>query len=447
LHLVLGLVLLAAAAQPADPPDVAAARALFRRNLDAIAHRDRVAYLACYLNAPTLARTGPTGFALGYADLEKDAGEAWPDTFEALDLRLVPLREGVVYGTYRYRVRYGAEEHSGLSERTFVKTPAGWRIAVSTAFDAPPGTPPPARAIVGATLVDGTGAAPVPDAVVVVKDGKVDCAGTRAACPVPDGVEVVDARGRWITPGLIDAHVHFAQTGWADGRPDAFDVRTRFPYETVEAGLEAHPERFLRTYLCSGVTSVFDVGGYPWSVAMAHRLTDDLTGPRIAAAGPLLSTFEPGRLRVAAAHKFIVMTDADAARAGVRYLKSIGADAVKVWYIVTPELTVERSAPAVLAAGEEAKALGLPLIVHATGLAEARSRCAPARACWCTASTTWPWTRSSSTSRKPRAPSTRRRWWCSTAIGGCSRPPRSTGRPSSTIPTPASTPRRRRTSR
>jgi imidazolonepropionase-like amidohydrolase len=45
---------------------------------------------------------------------------------------------------------------------------------------------------------------------------------------------------------------------------------------------------------------------------------------------------------------------------------------VKVWYIVTPRQTAEAAKPSVLAAGEEAKKLGLPLIVHATGLAEAK---------------------------------------------------------------------------
>jgi imidazolonepropionase-like amidohydrolase len=62
----------------------------------------------------------------------------------------------------------------------------------------------------------------------------------------------------------------------------------------------------------------------------------------------------------------------DSARAGVRYLNERGADAVKLWYIVTPQRSVEDSAPAVLAAAEAAKAQGLPLIVHATGLAEAK---------------------------------------------------------------------------
>src|SRR5436309_3121400 len=174
-------------AAPAAAPnaDLAAARALFEKNLDAIRRRDREAYLSCYLHADTLARTGPEGPRLGYDALLKESDEEWPDLFEGSDLHLVPIKPGVVYGTYRYRVRYGEKEDSGISERFFVKTDAGWKIAVSTAFSAPPGTPPPPRALVGATLVDGTGSPPVPHSVVSVRGGRVDSAATPAPCPPP----------------------------------------------------------------------------------------------------------------------------------------------------------------------------------------------------------------------------------------------------------------------
>src|SRR5204862_7575113 len=61
-----------------------------------------------------------------------------------------------------------------------------------------------------------------------------------------------------------------------------------------------------------------------------------------------------------------------AARDGVNYLASQGSKAVKVWYIVNKNLPVPRSAPAVAAAGDEARKHSLPPIVHATGLAEAK---------------------------------------------------------------------------
>src|SRR4029077_1899476 len=133
------------------------------------------------LNSAGLAKTGPTGFELGYAELAKTAGQEWPGHFEGEDRRLPPVRPGVVYGTYRYRVRYGAVEVAGLSERVFLKTPKGWRIAVTTAFETVPGVPPPPRALVGGTLLDGTGGRPLPDAVVLLRDGKIECAGSRAS--------------------------------------------------------------------------------------------------------------------------------------------------------------------------------------------------------------------------------------------------------------------------
>jgi hypothetical protein len=68
--------------------DLAAARAVFEKNLDAIRRRDKAAYISCYLESDKLARTGADGIALGYAGLVKSAGENWPDTFDASDLDL-----------------------------------------------------------------------------------------------------------------------------------------------------------------------------------------------------------------------------------------------------------------------------------------------------------------------------------------------------------------------
>jgi imidazolonepropionase-like amidohydrolase len=359
----------AAASRP-ESADVAAARALFEANLQAIRDHNAKAYLACYLDAPVLPRTGAGGPELGFAGLAAGIDKGWPDHIDAQDLRLVPLRPGLVYGTYRYRVRYGGREVAGLSERLFVKTPGGWKITATTAFEEPPGTPPPPRALVGATLFDGTGAPPVADAVVLVRDGKIECAGARAACPVPAGVGVLDVSGLWITPGLIDAHVHFSQTGWADGRPDSLDVRARHPYDQVEAGLRLHPERFGRSYLCAGVTSVFDVGGYPWTLGLPARAEDDPGMPRVAAAGPLLSTRDHW-VNLPAERQFIFLRDEAAAREGARYLATAGSAAIKVWFI--PEKPIPELEPLVAAAGDEARRLKLPLIVHATGLAEAKA--------------------------------------------------------------------------
>jgi imidazolonepropionase-like amidohydrolase len=368
----------AGAAAPQDPSaaDVAAARQVFEKNLDAIRRKDRDAYLSCYLHSPALVRTGPAGYILGYDEVERTTGSDWPAVFDAQDLRLTPIRPGVVYGTYRYRVRYvddqgRDDEQTGLSERLFVSTPEGWKIAASTAFGAPPDTAPPPRALVGATLVDGTGSAPVIDAVVTLRDGKIECAGSREACPVPKDAGVVDLAGSWIAPGLVDAHIHLSQTGWADGRPDAMDVRDTHPYEETEKTNREHPERFLRADLCSGVTAAFDVGGYPWTIARSAAAENDTRLPRLAAAGPLLSTWDFW-LNLPGERQFIYLSTVEAAREGVRYLHSRGAAAVKVWLIDTGERPKTELATVVGAVGDEAAKLGLPLIVHATELETAK---------------------------------------------------------------------------
>jgi imidazolonepropionase-like amidohydrolase len=353
-----------------EATDLAAARALFDKNLDAIRHRDRPAYLELYVHSDHLARVGATGFQTGFDDFAKQRDVRWPDTFDASDLHLVRVAPGIVYATYRYRVRYGNEEHTGISERVFLKTPAGWRIGVTGAIDAPAGTPPPPRAIVGATLVDGRGGPPIANANVILRDGKIDCAGD---CAVPAGVATIDGHGLWVTPGLVDAHVHFAQTGWADGRPDFLDVRATHPYAKVEADLKANPQRYAKSYICSGVTAVFDVGGFPWTLQLADRFANDTLAPHIAAAGPLLSPFIPQQLLLPAEQEFISIKDEAAARAAVDYNAAQGSKAIKIWYIVRPpDLPVEASEKAVMAAGDEAAKLGLPLIVHSTGLAEAK---------------------------------------------------------------------------
>ncbi len=365
-RLALATLLVAAPLAAQDTPLDA-----FRGNLAAIHARDRAAYLSHYLHTPALTRVGADGVHQGYDDFARGAGDGWPDTLVATHLRVVPLSPDVAYGAYRYRVVDSSGSARGVSERVFIRTPSGWKVAVTTAFPTRNVDPPP-MALVGATLVDGTGAAPVGDAVVVMRDGRIACAGSRAACPVPADADSVNAAGKWIIPGLIDTHVHFSQTGWVDGRPDALDLRDRYPYAQVEADLHAQPERLYRSYLCSGVTSVFDVGGYPWTLELQERTARSTTAPRVVAAGPLLSTIDFW-LNLPDQRQFIYMSDEAAVRAAVRAHKASGAAAIKVWYIMPPQPPdTARVSALVHAAGDEARKVGLPLIVHATGLWEAK---------------------------------------------------------------------------
>ncbi|MBI4543067.1 MAG: amidohydrolase family protein, partial [Gemmatimonadetes bacterium] len=352
-------------------PDTAEARALFEANIDAIHRRDRARYLSYYLDAATFARNGPDGLELGYAPFAAQRDATWPDSLIATDLRLVPIRPGVVYGQYRYRVTQRGETSSGTSERLFVRTPRGWRIALSTAFPAPRGTPPAPVALVGATLITGTGTPPLADAVIVVRDGRFVCAGTRSSCRPPPGVDTVGLRDTWIIPGLVDAHVHFSQSGWVDGRPDALDLRASHPYERTVARLEEDPDRFFRAYVCSGVTAVFDVGGYPWSWALRGRAERDPLAPHVAAAGPLLSTVDHW-INLPDSRQILFLANDSVARAAVAAHVARGTDAIKIWYIVRPGADTTALKAVVRAAAQEARRLGARLIVHATGLWEAK---------------------------------------------------------------------------
>lgn len=63
-------------------------------------------------------------------------------------------------------------------------------------------------AITGGTVIDGTGAAPIEDGVVVFADGRITAAGPAASTPVPAGAATIDAGGKYVIPGLMDGNLH-----------------------------------------------------------------------------------------------------------------------------------------------------------------------------------------------------------------------------------------------
>ncbi|MGA3236684.1 MAG: amidohydrolase family protein [Bryobacteraceae bacterium] len=112
-------------------------------------------------------------------------------------------------------------------------------------------------AIAGATLIDGTGATPVPDAVVVVKDGRIAAAGARSQVTVPKGMPVIDGSGATLLPGLWEMHAHFAQVEWGPA------------------------------YLAAGVTTARDCGGEFEFITSVRDLIESGSGlgPRLVLAG------------------------------------------------------------------------------------------------------------------------------------------------------------------
>jgi imidazolonepropionase-like amidohydrolase len=112
-------------------------------------------------------------------------------------------------------------------------------------------------AITGGTLIDGSGAAPVADAVVVIDGNRIVAAGARAKIKIPSKATRIDAAGKFILPGLWDMHAHFEQVEWGP------------------------------IYLAAGVTSVRDCGNeFDFIMAVRDAIREGKgLGPRLLLAG------------------------------------------------------------------------------------------------------------------------------------------------------------------
>lgn len=144
------------------------------------------------------------------------------------------------------------------------------------------GTTAPARVTLlsGARLIDGTGAAPVDDTTLLIKDGRFEYVGPAAGCPATDVDETIDLAGRTVMPGFFDVHVHFLMDNNGDFRHRLLD---NFPTLTVFERAQR-----MRETLHAGVTSVRDLGGIDagYREAVAQGLID---GPRLQVAVRLMS--------------------------------------------------------------------------------------------------------------------------------------------------------------
>jgi imidazolonepropionase-like amidohydrolase len=93
-------------------------------------------------------------------------------------------------------------------------------------------------AIVGGTLIDGTGSAPISDSAILIEKGRILAAGPRSTVKIPHGATKIDARGKTILPGLWDMHAHFEQVEWgpiylAAGATTVRDVGNEFEFITA----------------------------------------------------------------------------------------------------------------------------------------------------------------------------------------------------------------------
>ena len=179
-----------------------------------------------------------------------------------------------------------------------------------------------------ATLVDGTGVAPVADAGVLITDGKFAAVGPAAGVTVPADAVRVDLGGNTVCPGFFDCHVHFALPG-TKGSPIqiALDPPSYGYFQLIDR---------LRVTLQNGVTTARDMMGI--DVGVRKAVADGLIeGPRLLVAHNMLSQTGghadfhlPSGIDLGPFIGAYLVDSVDAARTRARQLLRNGVDVLKV---------------------------------------------------------------------------------------------------------------------
>jgi imidazolonepropionase-like amidohydrolase len=158
-------------------------------------------------------------------------------------------------------------------------------LAIAILFAQCGGPPPEPEAglyaYVGATVIDGTGNPPVEDAVLVVRDGRIEALASAAEMPPPPTANQVDLTGKTIIPGLINSHGHVGQARGLESGPEIYSK------ENVLSQLQL--------YARYGVTTVISLGGDgPEAIELRDQQdTADLDRARIYVAGAVVEGRTP----------------------------------------------------------------------------------------------------------------------------------------------------------
>ncbi|HUF90034.1 MAG TPA: amidohydrolase family protein [Gemmatimonadota bacterium] len=187
----------------------------------------------------------------------------------------------------------------------------------------------PVVALTNVQVVDGTGAAPVADATIVIRDGVIEAVGRDVA--VPAGAEVLDLAGHTVIPGIVGLHNHTF-------------------YTTAGRRVQLN-ETAPKLYLGSGVTTIRSTGSYhPYSEINLKRAVEagELPGPRVHVTGPYLTGGTSSYMTI--------IDDPAAARRVVGYWADEGA----TWFKVYTRISRADLAAVI----EEAHARGLKVTGH-----------------------------------------------------------------------------------
>jgi len=208
-------------------------------------------------------------------------------------------------------------------------------------------------AIVGATLIDGTGNDPLLQAVVLVKGKRIEAVGTRNTVPLPLDAKIIDAEGKTLLPGLVDSHVHIIHPGFVPTRPKG----SQSAYATVIA------INNLRCALQAGITTVRDLCGDRTNLALRTAVERGmLIAPRLFTAGKgICMTGGHGSGLADSVHE---VDTPDTVRSAVRQEQKAGADLIK---LLTSHRTdyPEFSYAEIDAGVDEAHRFGLKVAIHA----------------------------------------------------------------------------------
>ncbi|MEO8452490.1 MAG: amidohydrolase family protein [Gemmatimonadota bacterium] len=209
---------------------------------------------------------------------------------------------------------------------------------------------PVPMALVGATLIDGTGAAPVRNAVIVVEGQAITAIGPRATVSIPAGAKVIDVGGKWILPGFVDLHMHLT-----------FPPDQRFDQLQTNSEATVRALGFMDQFLRSGITSVRDVAAPIEPMQAILRGTQDgsIQSIRVFPVGQLITTTGGHGAGLRGA---LTADGPWAFRKAVRTMFDAGFRHIKL----SPRYTSEE----VKAAVDEAGVLGMRITSHGGGLSD-----------------------------------------------------------------------------
>lgn len=212
----------------------------------------------------------------------------------------------------------------------------------------------------------------LPNQTVVITNNKISNIESSKKITIPANATVIDGTGKYLSPGLTDAHIHFFQNGGLYTRPDVIDLRKFVPYDQEIEATKTNMEDKLRRYLQNGITTVFDVGASYHFLKQRNDFKDAAFAPTIYITGPLATTYEPKTYEnLNDDEPFTLTKTIDEGIQSVQKQLPYKPDFIKIWYIAGADgLSVEESArknlPIIKAIIDEAHKNNLKVAVHAT---------------------------------------------------------------------------------